>query len=522
MGKLSRIAMVAFLALFAFGVQAGTLLAQENVVGTTYTSPHYDYQVQWGSPWYFVMEGSEGGADYVVISDGGAYVQFTFDFVPIGDARFMVDVLTSSEDPSGYLTNIQPLLDAQGVAVEGGDMNRAWGGITGTHTLDDGSTVEMIVYYDVRVLPGGVIAIMTATAPSYYYDDTILLGWQELASTALILPETTTTAPTAEPTTVPEPTVTEEPTTAPPPVETVVPETPTLVPPATVEGGVGEPAPAFAVGPWRVAVRAVDQGEAIGYLGLEAVAGQRWVVVYADVTNWSGADAQLDVAGMTLVTANGPVAPDTAATQSAATLLGLQPSTGSSVQVPAGGSTRVALVYSIPAGEPELILEAQGEQLPLAAAVGRQLDVTDLSTIATPPAMITGTVGMVRIDDAGELELTVNTDNGTTTVALTGVELPTNAVCFDRATTLASAGELAGAQVWLEADPAVTEPNAFYVWYADAQGNRVMLNQTLIASGQAIGKELPADARFGAWLAQTGAVAQADGTGLWTVCAGQL
>ncbi len=286
----------------------------------------------------------------------------------------------------------------------------------------------------------------------------------------------------------------------------------TAVSPPVVDGE-GEPAPAFAAGPWRISVRAVDLGESIDYLGLGFVDGNQWVVVYADITNWSEADAQLDAASLTMVTAGGPVAPDAVSTQSAASLLGLEPANGSSVQVPAGGSIRVALVYSIPVSESELILSIDDNQLPLEDAVGRQFDVTDLSTIATPPGVQEGTVGTIPLD--GAVQFFVDD----TLVKLAGVELPSDTDCTDASGELLLAlGGLYGKTVWLEADPTVTEADTYYVWYEDDQGNRVLLNQTLLADGLAIEGDLPEDARFGAWLEQTEDVARSTGSGMWEPC----
>jgi hypothetical protein len=260
-------------------------------------------------------------------------------------------------------------------------------------------------------------------------------------------------------------------------------------------------------------VRAVDLGESIEYLGLGSIEGSEWVAVYADVTNWSATDAVLEVANMTLVTAGGPIAPDLAATQSAATLLGLEPANGSSVPASAGGSTRIVLVYSIPVTESELLLNVQGNELPLADAVGRQLDVTDPSTTATPPAVQDGSVGTIPLDGAVQFYV------DDTLIQLAGVALPSDAGCTDVSESLLlELGSLYGQTVWLEADPAVGDANTYYVWYEDEQGNRVLLNQTLIAEGLAVEGDLPESARFGAWLERTEAIAQATATGIWGTC----
>lgn len=502
-----RVAMVAIFTFASLGLQSSGLLAQGNVDGTTYTSPHFDYQVQWGAPWYFVEESSEEGIDYLVLSDGNSYVQFRFLFDPGTDANEAIGYITDPENLAGYFSNVQPLVDAQGIPVSGGDATHAWAGVTGTYTLDDGTTVEMVDYHEVRILPGGVVSWASASMPVYFYDDSVLLSWQDLISTALVVPET---APAVQATTAP-------------PVDTVVPEIPASAPPVTGESGAGEPGPAFASGPWRIAARAVDQGEAIDYLGLPFVDGMYWVVLYADVTNWSAADAQLDISGMSLVTTSGPVAPDLNATQSTATSLGLEPANGSTVLMTSGASTRLAIVFSIPVAETELVLGFQGMQLPLKDAVGQQLDVTDLSTVAMPPPVKVQVDPGIPVVLPGPLQLVAITPDGEfMPVALAGVEVPDNATCYDSTEAMMTILRLQDTALWLETDPAVTDPDTYYVWYMDDQGNWVMLNQELIAKGEAIEGDLPNAARFGAWIEQTEEVARTQGVGLWSTCAGQL
>lgn len=515
MRSFTRAALVAMLVLCALGARPGALLAQSNVEGTVYTSPHFDYQLQWGSPWFFLEEWTEGGSDFLTLSDGESQAIFSFTYDPLFDAASLIGMLTSGEVAG--LPDLQPVLDAQGVPVAGGDETHSWAAVTGTSTLDDGSTVELTVYFEATILPGGIVYLMAASAPSYFYDDSTLQGWQDLAANALVS-ASPQPAPAVEPTT--QPAVIAEETPIPTSIKTAVPELPETSPVAG--SGAGEPAPAFAAGPWRVAVRAVDQGETIDYLGLGYVEGSQWVVVYADVTNWSAADATLDVTGMTLATAGGPVAPDLANSQSTATLLGLEPANGSSVPVAPGASTRVALVYQIPLTENARVLTLDGNQLPMDDAVGRQFDVTDLSTVATPPAMKTGTVGTLPLKGP-EVQFFVETSDGPILITLAGVEMPTDASCYEGSTDLlVTLGTLYGTTVLLEADPAVTGPDTYYVWIEDEQGNRALLNQSLVANGLVVEGDLPEAARFGAWIEQTESLVQADGVGIWSTCAGQL
>lgn len=516
-----RAAMVAVLVICAFGVGPSTLLAQGNVEGTTYTSPHFDYQVQWGTPWFFLDEWTEQGTDFLAISDGESQVIFSFTYDPAMDAATLINLLTTDE-LNTFLTDIAPILDAQGAPIAGVDGSHAWSAITGTTTLDDGSTVEMAFYLDAQGLPGGIVYLMTASTPSYFYNDAALQDWQNLASTALVSPEPPASEPTfvpkPEPSAIPSETPIAEDTPTPIPVETAVPETPESSPAA----GNGEPAPVMATGSWRVAVRAVDLGETIDYLGLGFVDGQQWVVVYADVANWSDTDTQLEIASLTLATAGGPVAPDAASTQSTASQLGLEPANGEQVLVPAGGSVRLALVYSIPVTDSPPMLEIGDTRLPLEDAVGRQLDVTDLSTIARPPALVEGVVSSAPLSGT-EVTIKVDTGDGPQLIVLAGVEIPDGADCYDGfAGLLLRLDALAGEHVWLEADPEATGPDSYYVWTEDPQGNRLLLNQVLTADGLVVEGDLPEAARFGAWIEQTEANAQASGDGLWSDCAGQL
>lgn len=65
-------------------------------------------------------------------------------------------------------------------------------------------------------------------------------------------------------------------------------------------------------------------------------------------------------------------------------------------------------------------------------------------------------------------------------------------------------------------------PETYYVWIETPRGHWELLTQTLIVKGVAIEGDLPEAARFGAWLEQTDSIAEANGTGLWSACAGQL
>ncbi|HET9660001.1 MAG TPA: hypothetical protein VFP05_06690 [Thermomicrobiales bacterium] len=500
-----RAVMVTVLALCSIGTAPWTAVAQGNVNGTVYTSPTFGYQLQWSEPWFFVEEVPEAGADTIILSDGTSQAVFSFNFIPSASAPEILDVVLGTLDTG--VTNVQPVLDAQGVPLGGGDETRAWSVISATQQLPDGTSVDFVQYFDIRTLSGGVVLLMSASAASYYYDESFLQTWKDLADTALVTEAPGPPIATEVPTTTLAPTVPAAPTA---PAQPTIPASP---------AGAGESAPAFAAGPWRIAARAVDRGETIDYLGLGFVDGSQWVVVYADVTNWSAADATLDVATVTLATAAGPISPELTGTQSAAAALGLEPADGSSVTIPAGSGARLALVYSVPLSESEFILELDGMQLPLADAVGRQLDVTDLSTIEAPPQLVSGTLRSVPDDGSGQPGFLVDTGNGEVPIHLAGIDFTEQAGCTPIVgDTVDFSLEFGSGPVWLETDPAITEPDTYYVWLEDDQGWS-LLNERLIANGLAFEGDLPEAARFGAWLEQAESIARSSKTGIWQLCA---
>ncbi len=508
-----RVALVAMLVLWVLGAPTEGVAAQLNVEGTVYTSPTFGYQLQWAEPWFFVEEFSEAGADYLWLTDGMSEANVVLAFAPGFTVQDMVNLAIS--DPQPGATDFQPMLDEQGNVLAGTIGAQEWLVYTGTQDVGDGTSVQVMQYFSVEPLQGGVALITSIATVSYFWNDSTLQFWQDLTTTILVEspgPDIEVTpglvAPTPPVADTPSPELTATPQATPPPDE-------------RSSSGEGESAPAFAAGPWRVTVRAVDVGQSIDYLGLGFVDGQQWIVVYADVTNWSEIDARLDSAAVTLFTATGSIVPDIASTQSTASSLGLEPVNGASVLVPAGASIRVALVYAIPAGEQELILALAGMQLPLEDAVGRQLDVTDLSTIANPPDVISGTLRGLPATENGQPAFVVETANGDVPVHLAGVDFTEDGRCaaMGGASVEVSIDAVPSERVWLESDPAITDPDTYYVWMDAGEGTRMLLNEQIIAHGMAFEGGLPEAARFGAWLEQSEEIARSNKQGFWELCA---
>jgi hypothetical protein len=509
-------AMIAMLMLSVLGAPAGGVIAQLNVEGTVYTSPTFGNQLQWSDPWFFVEEFSEAGADYLFLADGMSDANFILAFAPGVTVQDVVNLAIS--DPQPGASGFEPMLDEQGNPVAGATDGQEWVVYTGTQDLGDGSSIQVMQYFSVDPVQNGVVLMASIATVSYFWNDSTLQSWHDLTSSILVEAPGPEIAATAAPL---------APTPPAPAVATSIPE-PTAASPAAPSLpddrsalSDGEPAPVFAAGPWRVAVRAVDLGQSIDYLGLGFVDGQQWVVIYADVTNWSETDAQLESPAITLVTATGSIEPDTASTQSTASSLGLEPMNGTSVLVPAETSIRVALVYTISAGEQELVLELDGMRLPLEDAVGRQFDVTDLSTIARPPDVIAGTLRGLPATENGQPTFVVETSNGDVPVHLAGVDFTEDGRCtaIGGAALEISVDAVPNETVWLESDPAIPDVDAYYVWIEDEDGTRVLLNERIIAGGMAFEGNLPEAARFGAWLEQSEEIARFNKQGFWEFCA---
>jgi hypothetical protein len=279
----------------------------------------------------------------------------------------------------------------------------------------------------------------------------------------------------------------------------------------------GEPAPVVVNGQWRFAVASATAGAEIPSLELEAKEGREWVVVFADVTNWSTAAATFSLRDPLVQTAEmtepWDIAPSS--TRQVARLLELTEQGNEAAEIPASATVRLVLVYSIPAGGTGMQLLIGESALLLDDYLDLAFDPAGLPPVPQPPELVEGIVTNISVNSAGALTVTV--DSSTEEHTLIGADLPSGSDCYAEQ-ALAAIVPLIGAQAMVESDPAVEGGSNVYLWIVRPGGVRTMLNNELVASGAARLLALPNTARFAAWLQSSEAAAQASGAGLWATC----
>ena len=146
---------------------------------------------------------------------------------------------------------------------------------------------------------------------------------------------------------------------------TPVPEaTPVGSPVATV-GVVGD---VFVSDLWRIGVVTAKQQNEFPEFGLDSRPDKDWIVVVADVTNWSREDERIDPRDFA-IEISGPTEPRGFArrsTESTAESLGLQPeSVEDGVSIDATETERIVLVFELPIDAVDSALYINGDALPL-------------------------------------------------------------------------------------------------------------------------------------------------------------
>jgi hypothetical protein len=480
----SFIAVVALLGLVSLPGHPTAAAPLADVTGNTYTSPTYGYTVTWDDSWYLVEETSEDGIDFLTIADGVAFVQFLSVSGYFGDLEMGLAAVIVGTGQNSSVSNYRPLTDEDDQPIRGGDESRAFAVYAATTTLEDGSSVDLAIYLEFRtIVPDEVGLAIAAPMPIEAYD--FELPRIEQLLTGISVPGISESDES--------------------------------------ENAVsGEPAPVFASGPWRVAIATAVIGEAIPEADLQVRGDTEWLLVVADITNWSDADATFDAREFQVGLADAEAGADLSvpATRSVAQRLDLKPGgRAPTVDLDAGETARVVLVYRIPAGGDGLTLVREESALPLEEVLAVSFDPDALPPAAVPAEVVEATVSsvergnQVRIQEAG--------GGPPRRVRLLGVELPTGDACYAEETT-ARLADLEGATVFLEEEPAVTTGSTpvLYLWVAQDDGTRALLNQQLLAEGMAEVDPLPSEARFGAWLAGTEQTAQTEQTGLWSGCGG--
>lgn len=487
--RTGRLALSVIALLTLLGALAAPAAATADITGSTYTSPDFGFTVTWDASW-FVVEEVNDEFDFVRLTNGVTFATVGGGIEAGGMPQLAIVGTLMSFRQATQVSNLQVKLDANGSPMQGTEENRAWVFFTYTLTFDDGSTMDFTAYEEARVLiPGQALVELFSLTPSMFFDN----EWpaiEQLFSTVTI---------------------------------------PGQEGPATGDAGpaeplVGEPAPVFVSGPWRVAVRIAAENGDFPDLRLKEKDGKEWLVIVADVTNWSSQPAVFNAREFFLRPGDDAELIKTApsSTSSVAKQLELEPVADDLTVAFAPDETqRVVLVYSIPARSREIALVRETEALPIADALEISIDPDDLPQAALPPVVELGT--FVSASDGRTFRVTLKDEAKSTRMLLLGVEPPEEGECYDTEAEKVL-DDLANKQVLVETDGALDdgETPSRYIWLINADGTRTLVNEMLVSDGLAAADRLPFDARFGAWIGESERMAQAAGTGLWGGCEEEL
>ncbi len=478
--RLFRLALlVATFAILGAGLPTGLAAAPAaDIAGNTYTSPQFGYTVTWPGNWYVEDETSDA-YDRLHLADGLSFMAIVGGRSYGGNALTARTVWATINAHEQGITDYTPLLDGNGNPIEGGDATRAYGAYSMSITFSDGTTGVLGEYIEARTLiPGEAVVVFDAyTLLDYYYAeqpqfDQVIAGF-----------------------TIP----------APPEPELIA----------------GEPGPAFVSGSWRVAVAAAAQNDSLSSVGLKEKSGKEWLLVVADVTNWSDDDATFAAKEFGVRVADSSSLKKLAAgsTKTAAKALEVKPDTGDmKVAIPAGETERIVMVFQLPEGSDEPALVHEGEALPLTDILDNRIDGDDLPERAGPPKVTKGE--LLSAADGETLRVQMPNKDKADKIRLLGVDAPAKDDCYaDEAKAFLS--DLAGETVLLEKDDSVTGGSGAirYVWLVNRDGTRTLINQQVIVEGYGEIGAIPAEARFAAWLGEGERAAEASAAGLWTACA---
>ena len=118
--------------------QAERVAAQDGVEGSTYTSPTYDWSISWGEEWEVVDSQSQGGYDYLELTDQLSYVYFEAYEEFGGNAQDCVADEESDLAEEDGIADIKIGTDVGGDPLTGGDETNAYAVYTMSFTDSDG------------------------------------------------------------------------------------------------------------------------------------------------------------------------------------------------------------------------------------------------------------------------------------------------------------------------------------------------------------------------------------------------
>jgi hypothetical protein len=291
--------------------------------------------------------------------------------------------------------------------------------------------------------------------------------------------------------------------------------TPEAAPPAA--SPVASPVPSgpyttseFVSGLWRIGVVTAKRANEFPQYELAARQGKDWIIVIADITNWSRDDSGLNPRDFALKLPGGeePRGFARRSSESVADQLDLEPeSVDDGVQINAGDLERVVLVFELPSDvlNPEIFINDKSMSLDPAIGGGPPLD-------ALPPVPEAPTARRMTLQEVVNGFTLKLGDEGVET-PLSYVDAPLPDECYGEQAT-SRLKRLATERVLVE-----NEGNATYVWSEEEDSTRRLLNFEQIDGGYAA---LSADAtgRFAVWLADAQQSSKDRGGAVWQECTG--
>ncbi|HKG26304.1 MAG TPA: PQQ-binding-like beta-propeller repeat protein, partial [Thermomicrobiales bacterium] len=506
---------LAALALILSGLPQVALPRAAAQSNNTYTSATWGYSVTWDENVWFVIaqDDAEQQAD-LLLSNGTSFVRFAGDDT-VPAAPLCVPFFERGINNVPDVTNVQPVLGPDGSPIRSTDPDRAFVALSFTVTTQ-GQTVDVAEYFECRPLVPNqsVLIIDHIVIPPDGYETEAAL--REELLTGVTIPDTTTTNPQGNATSTPGPT------------EQATQTAESTEPSANATSGpdasarTGELGPVMVSGEWRLSVVAAVRSPGLNAIDLQRKEGKEWVVVVADLTNWTNARATIVPRNIRLAMAGGgsPVRAAPVSSAAAAKALGVNLTDVSAEQsFRANQTRRVVLAYSVDENATDPAISF-GTTLPLNDVLAQEFDLKDLPSVRRPPRLVQAEVDQVR--DGDTLDVFLPDEDRNLTVNLLSVTAPSDGGCFaDEAAGQLS--DLAGSTVFLESagDDASQDEVERYVWVEADDGTRTQVNREMLAGSFAVFNLDPAT-RFSTWLEVAEREARDAGTGIWDACASDL
>ncbi|MEA2582526.1 MAG: eukaryotic-like serine/threonine-protein kinase [Thermomicrobiales bacterium] len=508
---------------FAFALAALALtLANVPLTATTqaavqarnsYTNATWGYSITWDdNVWFALAQDDAAQETDLLLSNGISYVKLVADDT-IPAPQLCVTGFEAGLPAQEMISDVEPVLDVNGSPIRSVEDDRAFVALSFT-LATQGQTIKVIEYLECRTLVRGqaVLRIDHFVIPSTSYKAEVPLVETLLGN--ITIPDNAGPNNQTDQTPTPAPT---EPTTA---TAEATAETRATAEPDTASQA-GELGPVFASGAWRVSIVAGVRSPGVNAIGLKRRDGKDWIVLVADVTNWTNSTAGITLRNIQLAFPEGetPVrpAPNSSATAARALRIALT-DVAEEQSFRANQTRRVVLAYSVNEDLTDPTVSF-GTTIPIAEVFAREVDFENLPSVARPPKLVQAEVD--RILDGNSLEVFLPDDEVNQTVSLHSIVAPTGRDCFaDEAAERLS--QLAGATVFLEpAGDDGSAADARYIWSEAEDGTRTLINREMLAGGFAIFQE-SASTRFTTWLQGAEQQARDQEAGLWKDCADQL